>query len=74
MSAQHRQYVLLLDAGRNGSTTPEAIRVKFFDWLETADAHVVQDGGANRLVISTSPEVAEQLTHLDYILHVEPYA
>ncbi|WP_454197633.1 hypothetical protein [Nocardia sp. Marseille-Q1738] len=75
MSAQHRRYLILLDPGSSGGdATPTAIRRNFFEWLETTDAQVDQDGGANRLVISAALEVAERIKDLDYVLRVEPYA
>ncbi|MGY1895191.1 hypothetical protein [Nocardia gipuzkoensis] len=70
MSAHDRHYLILLDPGELGG---DAVRTEFFDWLRTTDGRVVQDGGANRVVIISAPEVAERLTGLDYVLTVEPY-
>jgi hypothetical protein len=55
------------------SATPQGIRVKFFDRLETTDAEVVQLCGADRVVISSSQEGADQIRDLEYVLDVEPY-
>lgn len=74
MSAQHRRYLIVLDPGSTGGATPTAIRRNFFGWIENTDAEVDQDGGANRLVITASLDVAEQIKDLDYVLRVEPYA
>ncbi|MGQ4599461.1 hypothetical protein [Nocardia sp. R6R-6] len=75
MSAQHRRYLIILEPGStSGDATPTAIRRKFFAWLETTDARVDQDGGANRLVISASLAVAERIRDLDSVLRIEPYA
>ncbi|MEU2031073.1 hypothetical protein [Nocardia amamiensis] len=74
MSAQHRRYLIVLEPGATGGTTPTAVRRDFFEWLETTDAQVDQDGGANRLVVNASLEVAERIRDLDYVLRVEPYA
>lgn len=46
---------------------------KFFDRLETTDAEVVQLCGADRVVISSSQEGADQIRDLEYVLDVEPY-
>ncbi|WP_330231744.1 hypothetical protein OHA40_04150 [Nocardia sp. NBC_00508] len=74
MSALHRRYLILLDPGATaGSATPTAIRRRFFEWLESTDARVDQDGGANRLVITASLEVAERIRDLEYVLGIEPY-
>lgn len=75
MPAQDRRYLVLLIPGDLGDDTVlTAIRSKFFDWLRRSGAEVVEDGGANRLVITSSPETAERLTRLEYVLTVEPYA
>ncbi|MBF6168502.1 hypothetical protein IU486_27660 [Streptomyces gardneri] len=75
MPAQDRRYIILLDPGRPGDeVTLTANREKFFDWLRETRAEVVQDGGANRVVITSGPEVAEQATNLDFVAGVEPFA
>ncbi|MEU7629115.1 hypothetical protein AB0C34_03890 [Nocardia sp. NPDC049220] len=75
MSTPHRRHLILLDPGRFGDPTAlSAIRAGFFDWLKVTDGEVVEDGGANRLVISSRSEVAEQIRDLDDVLKVEPYA
>ncbi|MGK8523047.1 hypothetical protein ACRS6B_16455 [Nocardia asteroides] len=75
MSAQDRQYVILLDPGRLGDEAAmTASREAFFNWLTKTDAAVVQDGGANRVVITAPPEVAEQARGLAYVRGVEPFA
>ncbi|MBF6302038.1 hypothetical protein IU459_31495 [Nocardia amamiensis] len=75
MSAQHRRYLIVLEPGAiGGGAAPKAVRRDFFEWLETTDAKVDQDGGANRLVVNASLEVAERIRDLDYVLRVEPYA
>ncbi|MFD8244994.1 hypothetical protein [Nocardia sp. NPDC059691] len=75
MPAQDRRYLVLLIPGDLGDDTVlTAIRSEFFDWLRRSGAEVVEDGGANRLVITSSPETAERLTRLEYVLTVEPYA
>ncbi|WP_157172489.1 hypothetical protein [Nocardia pneumoniae] len=75
MSAHHRTYLVRLDPGiLDDSATPRRIRVEFFDWLETTDAELVQLCGADRVVISCSPDIAEQIRNLEYVLDVEPHA
>ncbi|MGK8512554.1 hypothetical protein ACRS5S_32610 [Nocardia asiatica] len=71
MPAQDRRYLILLDPGDLGVA---AVRAEFFDRLRMTDAGVVEDGGANRLVIAAAPEVAERLRSLAYVRTVEPYA
>ncbi|MGO4613243.1 hypothetical protein AB4305_21215 [Nocardia sp. 2YAB30] len=74
MSAQHRRYLILLDPRHfGGGAAPAAARVKFFDWLDTTDGEVVEDGGANRLVVFSSYEVAERIKDLEYVVKIEPY-
>lgn len=75
MSAQDRRYLILLNPGAVADEAAlAAIRSQFFDWLKRTGAEVVQDGGANRLVISSAPETAELVRGLDYVVAVEPYA
>ncbi|WP_039798908.1 hypothetical protein [Nocardia araoensis] len=75
MPAQDRRYLVLLNPGDLGDATAlTAIRTEFFDWLQESGAEVVEDGGANRLVIMSSPETAARLTGLGYVRTVEPYA
>ncbi|MBF6463825.1 hypothetical protein IU427_01355 [Nocardia beijingensis] len=75
MSAQDRRYLILLEPGEVADEGAlAAIRSTFFDWLKRTGAEVVQDGGANRLVISSAPETAELVRSLDYVVTVEPYA
>ncbi|WP_067472520.1 hypothetical protein [Nocardia amamiensis] len=74
MSAQHRRYLIVLEPeATGGGATPTAVRRDFFEWLETTDAQVDQDGGANRLVVNASLDVAERIRDLDYVLRIEPY-
>ncbi len=74
MSAHRRTYLVRLDPCILGdSAPPHGIRVKLCDWLETTDAEVVQLCGADRVVISSSQEVAHQIRDLEYVLDVEPH-
>ncbi|MEU2037585.1 hypothetical protein [Nocardia niwae] len=75
MSAHHRRYLILLRPGDLADDAAlTAIRSEFFDWLRRTGAEVVQDGGANRLVILSAPETAERVRDLDYVVTVEPYS
>ncbi|MBF6073820.1 hypothetical protein ACWEPH_17140 [Nocardia beijingensis] len=75
MPAQDRRYLVLLNPGDPGDDIAlTAIRAKFFDWLRASGAEVVEDGGANRVVITSSPETAQRLTRLEDVRIVEPYA
>ncbi|MGQ4615132.1 hypothetical protein [Nocardia sp. R7R-8] len=75
MPAHDRRYLVLLNPTDLGDdTTLTAIRSEFFDWLRKSGAEVVEDSGANRLVITSSLETAERLTGLEYVHTVEPYA
>lgn len=75
MPAQNRRYLVLLDPGDLGDDIAlTAIRSEFFAWLRASGAEVVEDGGANRMVITSSPEIAQRLTGLEYVRVVEPYA
>ncbi|WP_063052299.1 hypothetical protein [Nocardia arthritidis] len=75
MPAQDRRYLISLMVGEPGDdATLTAIRSALFDWLKEAGAEVVEDGGANRVVIAAAPETAEQVGDLAYVRTVEPYA
>ncbi|MFI9409129.1 hypothetical protein [Nocardia gamkensis] len=75
MSAHDRRYLISLNAGEPGDdATLMTIRSAFFDWLTKAGAEVVEDGGANRVVIAAAPETAERACGLAYVRTVEPYA
>ncbi|MGK8489664.1 hypothetical protein [Nocardia asiatica] len=72
MPARHRTYLVRLDPYLLvESATPRGIRGKFFDWLQTVDAEVVELCGADRVVISAAPEVADRIRDLEYVLDVE---
>lgn len=74
MSAQRRTYLVRLDPSlRGNSATPRGMRGKLFDWLQTTDAEIIELCGADRVVISSSPEVAEEIKDLEYVLDVEPH-
>jgi hypothetical protein len=75
MSAQDRRYLISLNSGEPGDdATLMAIRSAFSDWLKKAGAEIIEDGGANRLVIAAAPETAERAGGLAYVRTVEPYA
>ncbi|MEU5758102.1 hypothetical protein [Nocardia sp. NPDC047648] len=75
MSAHDRRYLISLNAGEpSDDATLMTIRSAFFDWLKKAGAEVVEDGGANRVVIAAAPETAERACGLAYVRTVEPYA
>jgi hypothetical protein len=72
--AHRHTYLVRLDPLILGdNATPHGVRDQFFDRLETTDAEVVQLKGADRVVISCSDELADQIRDLEYILDVEPY-
>ncbi|MGK8523041.1 hypothetical protein ACRS6B_16425 [Nocardia asteroides] len=75
MPARRRTYLVRLDPwllGDSAATT--GIRTQFFDWLRTtADTEVVQLCGADRVVITSPPERADQIKDLEYVLDVEPH-
>ncbi|MBF6335549.1 hypothetical protein IU450_06580 [Nocardia abscessus] len=74
MSARHRTYLVRLDPQlHRESATQRGVRGAFFDWLQTVDAEVVELCGADRVVISSAPEVADQVRDLEHVLAVEPY-
>ncbi|MFI6365140.1 hypothetical protein ACIBG0_20540 [Nocardia sp. NPDC050630] len=74
MPAHRHTYLVRLDPLiLDDSATPHRVREQFFDRLETTDAEVVQLKGADRVVISCSDEVADQIRDLGYVLDVEPY-
>ncbi|WP_454198630.1 hypothetical protein [Nocardia sp. Marseille-Q1738] len=75
MSAKHHTYLVRLDPGMLGdSATPRGIRMEFFDWLETVGAEVVQLSGTDRVVVSSSQEVADRIREFEYVLDVEQYS
>jgi hypothetical protein len=75
MPARRRTYLVRLDPWiLSESATTTGIRTQFFEWLETtADTEVVQLCGADRVVISCSPERADEIKELEYVLDVEPH-
>ncbi|UGT66636.1 hypothetical protein LTT66_25700 [Nocardia gipuzkoensis] len=74
MSARHRTYLVRLDPHlHHESATRQGVRGAFFDWLQTADAEVVELCGADRVVISSAPDVADRIRDLAYVLAVEPH-
>jgi hypothetical protein len=75
MPVLHRTYLVRLDPSLRGeSATPRGARGKFLDWLRTDDAEVVELCGADRVVISCSPDTAEEIRDLEYVLDVAPHA
>ncbi|MEV6339752.1 hypothetical protein AB0M12_34165 [Nocardia vinacea] len=74
MPAHRHTYLVRLDPlilGR--SATAHGVREQLFARLKTTDAEVVQLKGADRVVISCSDEVADEIRDLEYVLDVEPY-
>ncbi|TQM33206.1 hypothetical protein [Nocardia bhagyanarayanae] len=74
MPAQRRTYLVRLDpahftdaAGAGGN------REKLFDWLGPTSGEVVQLCGADRVVVSCTGALADQMRVLDYVLDVEPH-
>ncbi|MFI9412192.1 hypothetical protein [Nocardia gamkensis] len=75
MPVLHRTYLVRLDPSLHGErATPQGVRGKFLDRLRTDDAEVVELCGADRLVISCSPETADEIRDLEYVLDVAPHA
>ncbi|MFD8249702.1 hypothetical protein [Nocardia sp. NPDC059691] len=75
MAARDRTYLVRLDPClREGSAPPGGVRGAFFDWLQTVDAEPVELCGADRVVISCSPEAADRVRDLEYVLDVEQRA
>ncbi|MEU5761433.1 hypothetical protein [Nocardia sp. NPDC047648] len=74
MPVLHRTYLVRLDPSLRGeNATSKGVRGKFLDWLRT-DAEVVELCGADRVVISCSPETADEIRDLEYVLDVAPHA
>ncbi|MBF6469305.1 hypothetical protein IU427_29645 [Nocardia beijingensis] len=72
MAVRHRTYLVRLDPYlRDEGATPKGVRGAFFDWLQTVDAEPVELCGADRVVILCSPEAADRIRDLEYVLDVE---
>ncbi|MEU6187717.1 hypothetical protein [Nocardia sp. NPDC047038] len=75
MAVRDRTYLVRLDPYLRDESAPQGgVRGVFFDWLQTVDAEPIELCGADRVVICCSPEAADRIRDLEYVLDVEQRA